>query len=87
MIVLGLTGGIDATHENVYDFPFDFIHDSAAVLVPEVLVPLAAWNESERIRCRIDWASVREALGETLMATESFEVPVGVPVVFCPCDW
>lgn len=47
MTVLGLTGGIDATHENVYDFPFDFIHDSAAVLVRDGRV--LAGIESERL--------------------------------------
>ncbi len=47
MLVLGLTGGLDAAHENVFDLAFDEVHDSAAVLVRDGRV-VAAF-EQERL--------------------------------------
>ena len=47
MLVLGLTGGLDAAHENVFDFAFDEVHDSAAVLARDGRV-VAAF-EAERL--------------------------------------
>ncbi|MDE3155811.1 MAG: nodulation protein [Acidobacteriota bacterium] len=47
MLVLGFTGGLDAAHETVFDFAFDEVHDSAAVLVRDGRV--AAAFEAERL--------------------------------------
>ena len=47
MIVLGLTGGLDAAHDTEYQLPFDFIHDAAAVLVRDGKVLAAV--EEERL--------------------------------------
>ena len=47
MTVLGLTGGLEAAHENEYRLPFDFIHDAAAVLVRDGRVVAAV--EEERL--------------------------------------
>jgi carbamoyltransferase len=47
MTVLGLTGGLDAAHDNEYALPFDFIHDAAAVLVRDGRVVAAV--EEERL--------------------------------------
>jgi len=47
MLILGLSGGLDAVDENRYNFPFDQIHDSAAVLIRDGHV--VAGIEQERL--------------------------------------
>ncbi|HVC19693.1 MAG TPA: carbamoyltransferase C-terminal domain-containing protein [Vicinamibacterales bacterium] len=47
MLVLGLTGGLDAAHETVFDLAFDEVHDSAAALVRDGRVVAAV--EEERL--------------------------------------
>jgi carbamoyltransferase len=47
MLTLGFSGGIDRDHERVYDFAYDEIHDSAAVLVRDGEVIAAI--EQERL--------------------------------------
>src|SRR4051794_29669129 len=47
MLVLGLTGGLEEIHENLFDLRFDEIHDSAAVLVRDGVVLAAI--EQERL--------------------------------------
>jgi carbamoyltransferase len=47
MLILGLSGGLDAIDENRYNFPFDQIHDSAAVVVRDGQV--VAGIEQERL--------------------------------------
>ena len=47
MWTLGFSGGIDRVGERVYDFPYDVVHDSAAVLVKDGEVVAAI--EQERL--------------------------------------
>ncbi|MEP7308963.1 MAG: carbamoyltransferase C-terminal domain-containing protein [Acidobacteriota bacterium] len=47
MLILGLSGGLDAIDENRYNFPFDQIHDSAAVVMRDGHV--VAGIEQERL--------------------------------------
>ena len=47
MLTLGFSGGIDGMREQVYDFPFNLVHDSAAVLVRDGEVVAAI--EQERL--------------------------------------
>jgi carbamoyltransferase len=47
MNILGFTGGFDRVHESHYDFPIDFAHDAAAVLVQDGVITAAI--EEERL--------------------------------------
>ena len=47
MLTLGFSGGIDGRREQVYDFPFNLVHDSAAALVRDGEVVAAI--EQERL--------------------------------------
>jgi carbamoyltransferase len=47
MLILGLSGGLDLVHENHYELPYDFAHDSAAVLLDDGRVVAAI--EEERL--------------------------------------
>lgn len=47
MLILGFSGGLDRDHEDAFDLPHDFAHDSAAVLVRDGEVVAAI--EQERL--------------------------------------